>query len=571
MQTGNAFVYAVTGNAHIEQVNRSLRFLKHFSRQEIVVVASRSDLPIGHDQIVRAEVPEEFNNHQASILLKTGLHRQLDLGGKTWCYLDSDIFAVHPDVDRIFSFKTGPIAFAADHTRMANFSRFAVRCACIGGNCDHLREAIESKFGIQVADPDFQHWNGGVFVFDAQSTEFLDTWHRFTLEIMNDPAWKTRDQGTLIATVWHHGLQNLPTLPRRFNTIVDGMKGLDDHQRAAADPTTYYRDRTYSMRAHDPNSVALLHLIGNNCKPGWRVWDEVLAKLEPTSAEPQQVAGDAVVYNDGYMKIGIVGHGVVGSAMDRLFRGRTDYGIALYDKFKPEMNSEQHKEAINHCDLVFLSVPTPVAADGISCDLSAVEECVSWIEPPICIRSTIAPGTCDRLSAEAGKTIGFSPEYLGESSTHPWPEEGMCGFMIVGGPESLIDLVEEAYKPTLHPDTKIYRTDARTAEVCKYMENCFLATKVAFVNQFYDIASTLGVSYDELRTLWLADPRVGESHTLVTWERGFRGRCLPKDISAMIATMQPHGGAPLLEAVRAYNNTVCEAADRRKHDPDQEG
>jgi UDP-glucose 6-dehydrogenase len=93
------------------------------------------------------------------------------------------------------------------------------------------------------------------------------------------------------------------------------------------------------------------------------------------------------------MKIGIVGHGVVGSAMDRLFRRSTRHTLALYDKFKPEMNSEQHREAINLSDLVFLCVPTPIAPDGLGCDLSAVEECSAWIEAPICIRSTIVPGT----------------------------------------------------------------------------------------------------------------------------------------------------------------------------------
>jgi UDP-glucose 6-dehydrogenase len=88
------------------------------------------------------------------------------------------------------------------------------------------------------------------------------------------------------------------------------------------------------------------------------------------------------------------------------------------------------------------------------------------------------------------------------------------------------------------------------------MENCFLATKVAFVNQFYDIAMELGIDFEELRELWLADPRVGYSHTVVTRERGFGGRCLPKDLSVLISAMKPMGGAPLLEAVWAYNRTL---------------
>ena len=96
------------------------------------------------------------------------------------------------------------------------------------------------------------------------------------------------------------------------------------------------------------------------------------------------------------------------------------------------------------------------------------------------------------------------------------------------------------------------------------MENCFLATKVAFVNQFYDISAAFGVDFQELRTLWLADPRVGDSHSSVTDERGFRGRCLPKDVSALAAAMKPHGRAPLLEAVLAYNTELCRNADLKR-------
>ena len=281
MQSKNVFVYAVTGNAHIEQVNRSLRFLKHFSKQDIVVVAARFDLPIDHDQVIHAEFPAELDNHQASVLLKTSLHRRLDLADRTWCYLDSDVFAVHEDVDLIFQLRQGVVAFAADHSRLSNFSRFAVRCACTGGCCEHLREAIESKFGIVVSDGEWQHWNGGVFVFDATSVSFLDTWHEYTRTILNDLHWKTRDQGTLVATVWKFGLQDQLTLPRKYNYIVDGMRGLNDDERAAANPLTFKVDESYSLSERDPSHPSFLHFIGNTGQRGWRNWDEAEAKLDP--------------------------------------------------------------------------------------------------------------------------------------------------------------------------------------------------------------------------------------------------------------------------------------------------
>ena len=250
------------------------------------------------------------------------------------------------------------------------------------------------------------------------------------------------------------------------------------------------------------------------------------------------------------MNIGIVGHGVVGSAVVRFFSKCRGHRVVIYDKHQREHS--ESKVQVNECDLVFVCVPTPVGSDGMSCDLSAVEECVRWIEAPICIRSTVPPGTCDRLAKETGQTIVFSPEYLGEQPEHPWPDEASCGFLIVGGAPAGRDLVISAYL-TCAGTGKFLRTTAVTAELCKYMENCFLATKVAFVNQFYDIAGVFGVPFSELRELWLADPRIGPSHTTVTEKRGFGGRCLPKDVAAMTAIMRLHGGAPLLEAVLKYN------------------
>ena len=264
------------------------------------------------------------------------------------------------------------------------------------------------------------------------------------------------------------------------------------------------------------------------------------------------------------MRIGIVGHGVVGSAIAHFFSRHPKHEVMIYDKFQAPHNSADRKDAVNASDLVFLCVPTPTATDGTSCDVSSVEECIDWLQPPICIRSTIVPGTVDRLAAKTRKAISFSPEYLGEQMNHPWHEEGACGFVIVGGPLELCDLVFSAYAGFPGRELRCYRTTARAAELCKYMENCFLATKVAFVNQFYDISAAFGVDFQELRTLWLADPRVGDSHSSVTDERGFRGRCLPKDVAAVAAAMRPHGGAPLLEAVLTYNTELCRNADLKR-------
>jgi UDPglucose 6-dehydrogenase len=256
------------------------------------------------------------------------------------------------------------------------------------------------------------------------------------------------------------------------------------------------------------------------------------------------------------MRIGVVGYGVVGKAVATCFTRNPTNEIAVYDKVLPNFNTDDHRNQVNECDFVFVCVPTPSGPDGMSCDTSAVEEVVRWVKAPICIKSTVVPGTVDRLASVVGRSIVCSPEYVGETPWHPWKVSGSYGFVIVGGPVELCDLVITAYQSCLGPEMFYYRTDARTAELCKYMENCFLATKVAFVNQFFDIARAQGVNFSELRELWLADPRIGRSHSMVTDERGFGGVCLTKDVNAMIAAMKPFGGASLLEAVVAYNKGV---------------
>ncbi len=79
------------------------------------------------------------------------------------------------------------------------------------------------------------------------------------------------------------------------------------------------------------------------------------------------------------------------------------------------------------------------------------------------------------------------------------------------------------------------------------MENAFLAMKVSFCNEMYDIASVLGVDYNELRELWLLDPRIGRSHTFVfPDDRGYGGACLPKDVKALVNSAASHGHAARL-------------------------
>jgi UDPglucose 6-dehydrogenase len=248
--------------------------------------------------------------------------------------------------------------------------------------------------------------------------------------------------------------------------------------------------------------------------------------------------------------VAIVGYGAVGKGISQLFPGAVPYDPPL---------GLGSKDEVNRCRFAFVSVPTPMSDDG-SADTSIVEEVVSWIESEVIIlRSTVPIGTTDRLRETTGKSIVFQPEYgPAETPDHPFNNLRNVRWAILGGARRDTVRVADLYKTTFSADFTIQQTDARTAELTKYMENAYLAMKVTFCNEFYDIAQAHGIDYNELRELWLLDPRIGRSHTFVLpFSRGFGGRCLPKDLSAIIASATKAGvRAGLLEAVRDVNRAI---------------
>jgi hypothetical protein len=132
LEREDVFVFAVCGTAeHIDTLAFSLDKLKKFSTKRIIVVTdlSRNDKEISHHDLVHVDTPKNFNNHQASIFLKTGLNKFLPKGN-LYCYLDSDVVAISKDCDRIFENYIAPIRFSPDHCTVPLFSPSAVNCSC---------------------------------------------------------------------------------------------------------------------------------------------------------------------------------------------------------------------------------------------------------------------------------------------------------------------------------------------------------------------------------------------------------------------------------------------------------
>lgn len=244
------------------------------------------------------------------------------------------------------------------------------------------------------------------------------------------------------------------------------------------------------------------------------------------------------------MKIGIVGYGFVGKQVGGLFK---KYETVIYDP----SDGFTDKEAINKCDLAVVAVPTQPKEDG-SCDISIVEEVVSWIECPILIKSAVVPGTTDYLKAKYGKRIVVSPEYAGESkydNSFEYFHKEMIHtpWIVIGGDDADLELVYNIMLPLVGPEKKWYFLTAKEAEMVKYFENTFFAFKVSIVNEFYDICKATGVDWKRVREAWIADPRISPMHTAVfVNERGYAGKCYPKDTKALYAYCVENGFRPPL-------------------------
>lgn len=210
-----------------------------------------------------------------------------------------------------------------------------------------------------------------------------------------------------------------------------------------------------------------------------------------------------------------------------------------------------------------IAVPTKMNDDG-TCDTSIVEEILNRGDHEFYLtKSTVTPGTTKRMALKTGRQLVFSPEYIGEGKyeipfwlNFPHPTEmKLHSFHIFGGPKEATEEWIQIWQKIAGWTPRYIQTDSTTAELCKYMENSFLATKKIFCDEFFEIAKAFGVSYPELRELWLADGRIGPAMTLIFPEkRGFSGKCLPKDVNAIVKAAEAAGySADLIKQVLASN------------------
>lgn len=232
-------------------------------------------------------------------------------------------------------------------------------------------------------------------------------------------------------------------------------------------------------------------------------------------------------------KVGIIGNGFVGESLAFAFSPTAD--VRVYD-INPLRSSHTLAE-VYEADFVFVCVPTPMKSNGEQ-DSSYIETVFETAVPgPIyIIKSTILPGTTDYLQSKyPDLKIVFSPEFLTERTAKL---DMMTQARIVfGGDPDLTECVEDLFTQRFMKRNFIH-TDAVTAELIKYMNNTFFATKVSIMNEFKRLSDALGANWPTALAGFAADGRIGDSHLHVPGpdgKLGYGGTCFPKDVNALIS------------------------------------
>jgi len=259
--------------------------------------------------------------------------------------------------------------------------------------------------------------------------------------------------------------------------------------------------------------------------------------------------------------VGIIGQGFVGNAVN--VGMRNGFSIKTYDIIPEKSNVESLEELCQSSDIIFVCLPTPMKKSG-ECDISIVDTVLNQInaisfKKMVVLKSTVPPGTCDLLQSKYQNIhLMFNPEFLTEANAvQDFINQDR---IIIGGnnQESLLQ-VKDMFR-RIFDSIPILITDCKSAEMVKYITNCFLSVKVTFANQIYDLCESVGIDYSDTIQIAKLDKRLGDSHWMVPGpygDRGYGGHCFPKDMSSFLYFgKQNNIDLSLIDSSIEYNDRI---------------
>ena len=219
------------------------------------------------------------------------------------------------------------------------------------------------------------------------------------------------------------------------------------------------------------------------------------------------------------IKVGIIGCGFVGGALKTwLEENNSDVEVLVSDPAKG------YNDDMGGIDIAFLQIHVPTEDDGTQ-DLTLMTELIKGLpDVPVFVRTTILPGTSDRLSRETGHQVCYMPEFLTER-THI--EDFKKQTMVFTG---ALDLLVKVF-----PGKKFTVMSPLEAELSKYIHNVFGAYKVTYFNAAKEYVEKMGGNWAKVHTGTLLSGYINDMHTYVPGpdgKLGYGGKCFPKDVNA---------------------------------------
>ncbi len=253
---------------------------------------------------------------------------------------------------------------------------------------------------------------------------------------------------------------------------------------------------------------------------------------------------------------GVLGYGVVGKATAEVLR-RLGHSVAVWDVDGARL-AEARKDGygflrVNRSpDILFLCVPET----HITAALETAPRC-----PITVIRSTVTPGTTDRLSMQLSRPLAFVPETLREATA--LSDALSPAFILIGShSDEQARTLADLFAPLLAPTAIV---PPSTAEMVKLSLNAYLHTQVSFWNEVHGICSRVGIPSHVIGKLCSQDPRVS-AYGAIMHGRPVDGRCLPKDLAQFIAFARDVEYEPELFATVQRENDILAARQNGSHD-----
>ena len=235
------------------------------------------------------------------------------------------------------------------------------------------------------------------------------------------------------------------------------------------------------------------------------------------------------------MKIGIIGLGVVGSAINTGFE-KLGHEVLCHDL---KLNSTV--KDILPSEIVFLCVPTPQSDDG-SCDTTIITSVLEELSANeykgiVAIKSTVECGfTQQAINQFNNLTLCFVPEFLRERcavddfiNNH--------NLLAVGTHDKFV--FEKLVEAHGHYPKETVRLKPTEAEVLKYYNNVFAAYKIIFANIMSEVCDKLDCDYTTVKDAFVKFGRCKDTYLDVNENlKGYGGMCLPKDVKAMTKLLE---------------------------------